>query len=154
MPEICLRYPWDMPDTSVRYPWETYEIPTRYPWDTHEIRVAQNFWNLINIISPELLSVLDHSKTQKHKDLVHRTDVHIALSTYIIQRKFWKIQRKILKVSILTFYDIIPPHGLFNGTNLHSWGPDTSFDTHMAISMYDICWMAFASNMAFLAFLT
>ena len=44
----------------------------------------------LNIFSPELLSVLDYSTTQKHKDLLHRTDVHIALSTYIMQRKFWK----------------------------------------------------------------
>ena len=111
-------------------------------------RVGQNFWNLINIISLKLSSVLDYSTTQKHKDLVHRTYVHIALSTYIIQRKFWKIQRKISKVSILTFKDVKPPHRLYNGISLHSWCPDASFDTHIAISRHDKSWML---NMSFMS---
>ena len=32
--------------------------------------------------------------------------------------------------------------------------PDGHFDTHIAISIFDMCQMAWASNMAFLAFLT
>ena len=42
------------------------------------------------------------------------------LAPYIIQRKFQKIQRKILKVSILKFQDVKPIHKLFNGIGLHS----------------------------------
>ena len=66
-------------------------------------------------------------------------------ASYIIQRKFQKIQRKILKVSILKFQDVKPIQKLFNGNGLHIRGPDASFDTNIAISQ-----MAYASNMAFL----
>ena len=64
------------------------------------------------------------------------------------------MQRKILKVSIFTFQDIKRIQKLFNGIGLHSRGPDASFDTHIAISIYDISQMAYASNLIFLAFLT
>ena len=43
---------------------------------------------------------------------------------------------------------------LFNDIGLQSSGPDASFDTHFAISRPDKSQMAFASKMAFLAFLT
>ena len=33
-----------------------------------------------------------------------------------------------------------------NSIGLHSWGPDASFDTHIAISIFDMCRMADASN--------
>ena len=44
----------------------------------------------------------------------------LPLGPFIIQRKFRKIQRKILKVSILKFQDVKPIHQLFNGIGLHS----------------------------------
>ena len=59
-----------------------------------------------------------------------------------------------LKVRIRTFEAVKPIQKLFNGIGLHSWGPDVSFDTYIAISIYDISQMAYASNIAFLAFLT
>ena len=58
---------------------------------------------------------------------------HPPLAPYIIQRKFLKIQRKISKVSILKFWAVKLFGKLFNGIGLHSWGPDASFDTHIAI---------------------
>ena len=75
-------------------------------------------------------------------------------ASYIIQRKFQNIQRKILKVSILKFLALKNIQKLFNGIGLHSCGPDASFDTHIAIYIFDMCRKAYASNMAFLAFLT
>ena len=47
-----------------------------------------------------------------------------------------------MKVSILKFQDVKTIHKLFNGIGLHSCGPDASFDTHIAISIYDIGQMA------------
>ena len=54
-------------------------------------------------------------------------------ASYIIQRKFKKKQRKILKVSISKFWieEHIPKS--FNGLDLHSLSPDRSFDIHIAI---------------------
>ena len=50
-----------------------------------------------------------------------------------------KIQRKILKVSILKFWAVKPIQKWFYGIGLHSWGPDASFDTHIAISRHYKC---------------
>ena len=75
-------------------------------------------------------------------------------ASYIIQRKFQKIQRKILKVSILKFLAVKHIQKLFNGIDLHSCGPDASFDTHIDIYTFDMCRKAYASKVAFLAFLT
>ena len=54
----------------------------------------------------------------------------------------------------LKFQEIKRIQKLFNGIGQHSWGADASFDTHIAISIYETSQMAYASNMAFLAFLT
>ena len=75
-----------------------------------------------------------------------------ALTLY--KENLKKIQGKILKVSILTFWAVKLNQKLFSGIGLHSWGPDASFDTHIALSLYGMCRMAYVSNMAFLAFLT
>ena len=53
--------------------------------------------------------------------------IHLAQASYIIQRKFQKIQRKISKVRILKISAVKLIHKLFNGICLHSWGPDASF---------------------------
>ena len=66
---------------------------------------------------------------------------HPPLGPYIIQRKFHKIQRKILKVSILKFWAAKPIHKLLNCICLHSLGPYASFDTHNAISIKEMCRM-------------
>ena len=47
-----------------------------------------------------------------------------------------KIQRKMSKVSILKFWAVKLIKKVFNGISLHSWGPDASFDTHIAISRH------------------
>ena len=78
-------------------------------------------------------------------------------SRYIIQRKFQKIQRKISKVSILKFAAIKLIKKLFNGISLHSWGPDASFDTHIAISRHCKCRVpnvSFMSKMPKMPYLT
>ena len=54
-------------------------------------------------------------------------------SPYIIQRKFKKIQRKIMSGSVLAFSEIKSMKRLVTGIVLHSWGPDASFDTHVDI---------------------
>ena len=77
---------------------------------------------------------------------------HPPLAPYIIQRKFEKIQRKILNISILRFWAAKPIHKLLDCVSLHSLGPYPSFDNHIDISMKEICRMAYASNMAFLTF--
>ena len=71
-----------------------------------------------------------------------------ALASYIIQRKFQNIQRKILKVSILIFLAFKPIYKWFYAIDLHSWSPDASFDTHIAMSRHDRCWMTDASFMS------
>ena len=62
---------------------------------------------------------------------------HPPLAPYIIQRKFQKIERKIFKVSILIFLAVKHIQKLFYGIGLHSCGPDTSFDTHIAPPRHD-----------------
>ena len=51
-----------------------------------------------------------------------------------------------MKSSILRFWVVKPIHKLLNGICLHSLGPNASFDTHIAMSLYeyDMCRMAFA----------
>ena len=78
----------------------------------------------------------------------------IAQFLYIIQRKFQKIQRKISKISILKVLAVKPNRNLFNAIGVQSIRPYASFDTHIAISKSDKRQMAYALNMAFLAFLT
>ena len=91
-------------------------------------------------------SCFDRGKTKSTSSLKHKSEVwqkrlfsflplifHPPLAPYIIQRKFLKIQRKISKVSILKFWAVKLFGKLFNGIGLHSWGPDASFDTHIAI---------------------
>ena len=76
--------------------------------------------------------------TKKNFSFLHLI-FHPPLALYIIQRKFLKIQRKILKFGILKFWAIKLITKLFNGTSLHSWGRDASFDTHIAISRHHKC---------------
>ena len=71
-----------------------------------------------------------------------------ALAPYIIQRKFQNIQRKISKVSILNFLAFKPIYKWFYAIDLHSWSPDASFDTHIAMSRHDRCRMPDASFMS------
>ena len=78
----------------------------------------------------------------------------IAQTKSIIQRKSWKIQRKISNVSIFIFQACKSVHELLRGIGLHFWDPDASFDTHIAIYRCDMGQIVYASNMAFLAFLT
>ena len=73
---------------------------------------------------------------------------HPPLAPYIIHRKFQKIQRKILKVSILKFWGVKLIKKLFNGIGLHSWGTDAFFDTHIAISTDCECRVPNASFMS------
>ena len=61
---------------------------------------------------------------------------------------FKKIQRKIMKSSILRFWAVKPIHKLLNGICLHSLGPNASFETHIAISRHDKCRMPSASFMS------
>ena len=74
-----------------------------------------------------------------------------ALAPYIIQRKFQNIQRKISKVSILNFLAFEPIYKWFYAIDLHSWSPDASFDTHIAMSRHDRCGMPDASFMSKIA---
>ena len=62
--------------------------------------------------------------------------IHFAQASYIKQRKFQKIQRKILKVSILTFQAAKHIQKMFYGIGLHSWDPDGSFDILTPILPY------------------
>ena len=73
---------------------------------------------------------------------------HPPLAPYIIQRKFLKIQRKISKVSILKFWAVKLINKLFKDFGVHSWGPDASFDTYIAISIQYKCRMLNASFMS------
>ena len=85
---------------------------------------------------------------QKHQQKFLGMLFHFAQSISKIQRKFQKIQRKNVKVSILPFWALKPIQNLFNGIGLHSWGPDASFDTHIAISIHYKCQMPNASFMS------
>ena len=78
----------------------------------------------------------------------------MAQTISIIQRKSWKIQRKISNVSILIFQACKSVHELLRGIGLHFWDPDASFDTHIAIYRCDMGQIVNTSNMKFLAFLT
>ena len=69
-------------------------------------------------------------------------------SLYIIQRKIQKIQRKIMSVSVLAFSAIKSIKRLMTGIVLHSWGPDASFDTHIAIIRHFECQMPDVSFMS------
>ena len=89
---------------------------------------------------------------QKHQRKFLGMLLHFAQSISKIQRKFQKIQRKNVKVSILPFWALKPIQNVFNGISLHSWGPDASFDTHIALFIYDMCRLAYLSNRAFLSF--
>ena len=75
-------------------------------------------------------------------------DIEMLSIFTVTERKFCKIQRKILKVNILKFQDVKPIHKLFNGISLHSWGPNASFDTRIGMSSHEKCWMPNASFMS------
>ena len=79
------------------------------------------------------------------------------LAPYIIQRKFQKIQRKMSKVRILKFWAGKLINKLFKVIGVHSWGPDASFDTHIAISRHYKCPVtnvSFMSKMPKMPYLT
>ena len=75
-------------------------------------------------------------------------------SDLVIQRNSQKIQRKILKVSILNIFMNQSAKMLLNDIWLRSWGPDGSFDTHIVIFINDIYPMPYMSIMSFLSFMT
>ena len=108
--------------------------------------IKPKMWKLNNVPLECSSICIDEQKTLKNHILSIK--IQPALSAYIIQRKFQKIQRKISKVSILKFWGIKLIQKLFNGIGLHSWGPDASFNTHIAISSYDIWCMPYASFMS------
>ena len=58
------------------------------------------------------------------------------------------------KISISKVLAVKPNQNLFNAIGVQSIRPYASFDTHIAISKNDKRQMAYALNMAFLAFLT
>ena len=37
MPELCLNYAWDIPEICLRYTWDILEISLRYAWDMPEM---------------------------------------------------------------------------------------------------------------------
>ena len=96
------------------------------------------------------------SGATKHNQLstINIPSFHPPLAPYILQRKISKIKNKIVVVCILTFLAIKPTHRLFNRIGLHFWSPYTPFDSHIVIYRYDMCWMAYTSNITFLAFWT
>ena len=69
-------------------------------------------------------------------------------SPYIIQRKFKKIQRKIMSGTVLAFSEIKSMKRLVTGIVLHFWGPDASFDTHIVLSRHFECQISDVSFMA------
>ena len=69
-------------------------------------------------------------------------------SPYIIQRKFKKIQRNIMSVSVLAFSAIKSIKRLVTGIVLHSLGPNASFDTHIVLSRHFECQMLDVSFMS------
>ena len=70
------------------------------------------------------------------------------MDRFIIQRKFRKIQRKILKVTFSKFLAVRLIQNLFNGIGLHSLGPDARIDNRIDIFINDMCRMACVSKMA------
>ena len=66
---------------------------------------------------------------------------HISLpsSPLYHTKEILKIQRKISKVSILTFWAFKLTQNLLSGICLHFWAPDAFFDTHIAISRHYKC---------------
>ena len=89
-----------------------------------------------------------YSKTFSELALFSRCYTAIAQQPYIIQRKSQKIQRKILKVSFLRLWAVKPIQKQYNGIGLHSWGPDGTFNTHIAITRHDKCRMPYVSFMS------
>jgi len=53
MPEICLRYAWDMLEICLRDAWDMFEICLRYAWDTPEIALRYA-WDLSEISQGQL----------------------------------------------------------------------------------------------------
>ena len=126
-------------------------VQTNGPMDSRGVQKSKKFYfNCVELFFP--LYSISGVSTNHFRPLDRLEDP--ALAPKIIQRKFQNIQRKILKVSILIFWSIKPINKIFKDVGLHSWSPDGFFDTHIAISICDMCWMVCASNMTFLAFLT
>ena len=73
----------------------------------------------------------------------------LPLEPFIIQRKFRKIQRKILKVTFSKFLAVRLIQNLFNGIGLHSLGPDACIDNRIDIFINDMCQVACLSKMQF-----
>ena len=95
------------------------------------LRRSEKWKNPKSFLSHSDFCAVLHRWTNKKNEIKIRVREPCLKLTYIIQRKFWKIQRKIKGISFFAFSPVELVFYYSNGGLLNSLDTAASFDTHI-----------------------